>query len=186
EAPHRALPHLAVAVGVLQGMVELLLRPAVRLGLEPPVALRLGEGLAALLARVDGTLDARHSSDPQLLPSVLDVARRERRVPAKAPLPLRRLLLQHVTLHRPATQELPAGRHLEPFLRSAVCLLFRHLCLLTGAALLRSCSDPAPSPCCGRPGGAAARRRRSPSRPPPGASAGRGRAPDGSARAPGT
>src|SRR5207245_11074221 len=64
EAAEGALLVLAVAVRVGERVVDLLLRVAVRGLLEPPVALRLAEDLAALLARVDGTLDARHQRPP--------------------------------------------------------------------------------------------------------------------------
>ena len=65
EAAHRPLPVLAVAVGVDERVLDLLLGARVGLGLEAPVALGLLEDLAPLLARVDGSLDARHRpSDP--------------------------------------------------------------------------------------------------------------------------
>src|SRR5437588_4527572 len=60
ESPEGPLLVLAVTVGVGERVLDLLLRVAVRGLLQPPVALRLGENLAALLARVDGSLDARH------------------------------------------------------------------------------------------------------------------------------
>src|SRR3954454_9175360 len=57
---------LAVTVGVDERVLDLLLGVLVRALLDPPVALRLVENLAALLARVDGALDARHrSSSPE-------------------------------------------------------------------------------------------------------------------------
>src|SRR3954452_5666866 len=60
EPPECALLVLAVAVRVRERMVDLLLRIAVRGLLQPPVALRLAEDLAALLARRDRPLDSRH------------------------------------------------------------------------------------------------------------------------------
>src|SRR5262249_33010517 len=60
EPAERPLLRLAVAVRVGQRVVALLLGVAIGALLQPPVALRLGENLAALLARVDGTLDAGH------------------------------------------------------------------------------------------------------------------------------
>src|SRR5262249_6534282 len=53
EPPERPLPVLAVAVGIRHGVVELLLGAAVAGVLEAPVAARLLEHLAALLARMD-------------------------------------------------------------------------------------------------------------------------------------
>src|SRR5439155_21612554 len=61
QPAERALLRLAVAVGVDERVLDLLLRVAVARVLEPPVALRLLEDLAALLARVDRSLDARHA-----------------------------------------------------------------------------------------------------------------------------
>ena len=55
-----ALAHAAVAIGVLQAVLNLLLRALVDLRLQAPVAGGLVEDLAALLARVDGSLDACH------------------------------------------------------------------------------------------------------------------------------
>src|SRR5919198_6655059 len=65
EPAEGALPVLPVAVGVDERVIDLLLRVAVARLLEPPVALRLLEDLAALLARVDGPLYARHSAPPE-------------------------------------------------------------------------------------------------------------------------
>src|SRR6266536_4578315 len=64
QPPERPLLVLAVTVGVVERMLDLFLRVAVRGLLQPPVALRLAENLAALLARVNGTLDAWHSPIP--------------------------------------------------------------------------------------------------------------------------
>src|SRR3954447_1232008 len=60
ESAERALLVLAVAIRVRERVVDLLLRVAVGGLLQPPVALRLAENLAPLLARGDRTLDARH------------------------------------------------------------------------------------------------------------------------------
>src|SRR5919202_1964945 len=60
QAAEDALAVLAVPVRVDERVLDLLLRVAVRGLLQPPVAFRLLEDLAALLARVDGTLQARH------------------------------------------------------------------------------------------------------------------------------
>src|SRR5262249_3967772 len=60
EATELALLVLAIAVRVDERVLDLLLRVRVVRALEAPVALRLLENLAALLARVDGTLDAGH------------------------------------------------------------------------------------------------------------------------------
>ena len=60
ERPERPLLRLAVAVGVDERVLDLLLREAVARLLAPVVALRLLEDLGALLARVDGTLDPGH------------------------------------------------------------------------------------------------------------------------------
>src|SRR5207249_520784 len=58
------LLRLAVAVGVDERVLDLLLRPPVAGVLLAPVAARLLEDLAALLARVDRTLDAGHQRLP--------------------------------------------------------------------------------------------------------------------------
>src|SRR5581483_3776369 len=50
-------------------VLDLLLRAAVRLGLQPPVPPRLLEDLAPLLAGVDGSLDARHGAPSFLVPT---------------------------------------------------------------------------------------------------------------------
>src|SRR5207342_3004743 len=60
ELAERALLVLAVAVGVDERVLDLLLRVAVAPALEAPVALRLAENLAALLARVNRSLDPWH------------------------------------------------------------------------------------------------------------------------------
>src|SRR5206468_1989688 len=75
EAPEVALPVLPVAVGVDERVLDLLLRALVGLALEPPVALRLLEDLAPLLARVNRSLDARHLLPPQERQNVVPVAR---------------------------------------------------------------------------------------------------------------
>src|SRR5579862_907857 len=64
EAAKRALLVLAVAVGVDERVLDLLLRVLVVRALEAPVAFRLLEHLAALLLRVNGSLDARHRLTP--------------------------------------------------------------------------------------------------------------------------
>ena len=58
------LPDLAVAVGVDERVLDLLLRVLVVRLLEAEIPLRLVEDLAPLLAGADGTLDARHSLSP--------------------------------------------------------------------------------------------------------------------------
>src|SRR6185312_5054836 len=60
EPPERAFLRLAVAVGVDERVLDLLLRVAVARVLEAPVALGLLEDLAPLLAGVDGSLHTRH------------------------------------------------------------------------------------------------------------------------------
>src|SRR5919197_1625090 len=62
EAAEDALLSLPVAIGVDVGLQDLLLRLPVGGARLPAESLRLGEELAALLPRVDGTLDARHLS----------------------------------------------------------------------------------------------------------------------------
>src|SRR5581483_900408 len=66
EPAERALLDLAVAVRVDERVLDLLLGVAVMGVVEPPVALRLLEDLAALLLRVDGSLYARHQSIPSI------------------------------------------------------------------------------------------------------------------------
>ena len=117
------------------------------LRLDPPELVRgdfvdlLPEDLAPLLACMNRSLDAWHYLlPPEQLLDGAGVARGQRGVLAKAPLPLGRLLLQDVALHRPAPEQLAPRRQLEPLLRSAVCLLLWHLCL----RLPRSSSGPAP------------------------------------------
>src|SRR6188474_2048180 len=124
-----ALLVLPVTVGVDVGLHDLLLRLPVgdpRLPAEP---LRLGEELAALLARVDGSLDARHGS-PLLPEQPLDLARvlrGDRLVARERALALGALLLEVVALHRMTAQQLAAAGHLEALLRCFVRLLLRHL-----------------------------------------------------------
>src|SRR5205823_3238925 len=60
EAAELALLVLAVAVGVAERVLDLLLGVRVRALLDPPIALRLLEDLAALLARVNRSLDPWH------------------------------------------------------------------------------------------------------------------------------
>src|SRR5207249_9688155 len=62
EPPERPLLVLAVAVGVDERMVELLLGALVARVLQAPVAAGLLEHLAALLACVNRSFDARHPS----------------------------------------------------------------------------------------------------------------------------
>src|SRR3954465_15257207 len=64
EAAEDALLVLAVAVGVDERVLDLLLRVGVRGVLEPPVATCLLEDLAPLLAGVDGSFYARHLAQP--------------------------------------------------------------------------------------------------------------------------
>src|SRR5262249_36592886 len=122
--------------------------------------------LAALLARVNGALDAWHSSDllslAEELRDLAHVLLGDLRVLAEAALALRRLLFQQVALRSAAAQQLARRRHLEPFLRSAVCLLLWHRLW----SLPRSSSARAASPCfASRPSEAATRSARPPSRP---------------------
>src|SRR5262249_54826771 len=121
---------LAVAVGVDERVLDLLLRVAVARVLEAPVPLGLLEDLAALFARVNGALDAWHSSDllslAEELRDLAHVLLGDLRVLAEAALALRRLLFQQVALHSATAQELARCRHFEPLLRSAVCLLLWH------------------------------------------------------------
>src|SRR5437867_2232060 len=122
EAAERALLGLAVAIGVDERVLDLLLRVAVARLLEPPVALRVLQDLAPLLAGMDGSLDARQRlAPPQQFLDDVRVALGERVVLTERPLPLWTLLLQQVALHRAAAQHLARSRHFEPLLRSAVC-----------------------------------------------------------------
>src|SRR5215211_423338 len=162
-------------------MLDLLLRVAVRGLLEAPVPLGLPEDLAALLARVNRTLHSRHrSAPPEHLLDGLLVARRER-CALPSPLPLPWAALHQVTRRgspvAAAAQDFSRRGQLEPLLRSAVCLHLGHRLL----QLPRSSLVPAPSPCSARPGAAETRSDRSPSRPRPGASAGRVHARGGTA-----
>src|SRR5205807_3334660 len=158
ELPELALPHLPVAVGVDERVLDLLLGVTVVGAFTPPVALRLLEDLAALLVRVDGSLDPRHrSASSQHLLDRAAVAAGDLAILAEAALTLRRFLLQVVAPHRGPAQDLAAARHLELLPHGAPCLHFRHL-----VSLLRSSSALAASPCCVRPGGAGTRSARSP------------------------
>src|SRR3954470_19919048 len=159
EAPEGALLVLAVAVGVDQRVVDLLLGALVAGVLEAPVAARLLEHLAALLARVNGSLDSRPGLPPQQLLDLAHVRVRDRLVAPEGTLALRRFLLEQVGLRRFPPQELARSRHLEPLLRCAVCLLLWHLL----SSLRHSSSGPASSPCCDRPGEAGTLSARSPS-----------------------
>src|SRR5207237_2418836 len=113
ESPEGPLLVLAVTVGVGERVLDLLLRVAVRGLLQPPVALRLGENLAALLARVDGSLDARH-----LLPHfpAEQLAHRARvgsvnlAILPEPALPFLRLLLEVVALPRTPAEARDAAR----------------------------------------------------------------------------
>src|SRR5262249_51343672 len=146
-------------------------------------ALRLLENLAALLARVDGSLDAWHRlPDPEQLLDRLHVGLVHRHRLAEAALTLRRLLLEQVAAHRRPAHHLARSGHLEPLLRCALSLCLRHLV----SSLPRSSSVRAASSCSVRRGAAAARSGRSRSRPPPAASAGPAHAPGASSRGPGT
>src|SRR4029077_17611233 len=62
EPAEVALAHAPVAIGVLQAVLDLLLRALLDLRLQAPVAGGLGQNLAALLARVNGSLDAGHET----------------------------------------------------------------------------------------------------------------------------
>src|SRR5207248_9722023 len=128
EPPELALLVLAVAVRVDERVLDLLLRVLVRGLLEPPVALRLLEDLAALLARVDGPLHTGHRllPPPQELVDGLRVALREWQVAREEALTLLALLPQIMALHCAPAQQLARSRHLEPLLGSAVCLLLWH------------------------------------------------------------
>ena len=59
-----ALAHAAVAIGVLEAALDLFFGAAVARVLGAAVALGLLEDLAALLARVDASLDSRHVRTP--------------------------------------------------------------------------------------------------------------------------
>src|SRR5439155_8281976 len=117
ERAERPLLVLPIAVGVDERVLDLLLRVAVARLLEPPVALRLLEDLAALLARVDGALDAGHGLfHPQKLLDGLRIDAGDRLILPEATPPLRRLLLPAVALHRVPAQELACSGHPEALL----------------------------------------------------------------------
>src|ERR1044072_2509130 len=129
EPPEDALLVLAVPVGVDVGLHDLLLRLPVGDPRLPAESLRLGEELAALLARVNGPLDARHGS-PLLPEQPLDLAcvlRSDRLVVRERALALGALLLEVVALHRVAGAHLAAAGQLEALLRCSLRLLLRHL-----------------------------------------------------------
>src|SRR5262249_36697524 len=139
EPPEGALARLAVAVRVDERLVDLLLGALVARVLLAPVALRLLEHLAVLLARGNRSLDAWHRLRPP--EKALDVPRigvGDRLFATERPLPLRGLLLELVALHRVPAQELPRPRHLEPLPRGLVCLLLWH------SSLRLASSGPAP------------------------------------------
>src|ERR1051325_2894322 len=111
-------------------MVELLLRALVAGVLQAPVAAGLIEHLAALLACVDGPLDAWHRSAPsQQLPDGLLVALCGRpSLPNALPLGLP-VLHQVARRRRPvpsAVHQLALPGQPKPLLRCAVCLLLWH------------------------------------------------------------
>src|SRR5437879_3221 len=64
KLPELPLPHLAVAIRIGKGALDLLLGVRVVRLLESPVALGLAEDLAPLLAGVNGALDAGHFLTP--------------------------------------------------------------------------------------------------------------------------
>src|SRR5262249_16676869 len=128
QAAKRPLACLAVAIGVGQRFLELLLGPPVARVFLSPVASGLLGDLAPLLAGVARALDGRHRSAPsQESIHVADVAGRDVLLPTERPLPLGGLLLQVVALHRVAALELPRSRHLEPLVRRSARLLLWHL-----------------------------------------------------------
>src|SRR5262249_55762421 len=128
EPPKLALAVLSVAVRVSERMLDLLLGLAIARVLEAPVALRLLENLAALLARVDGSLDAWHRlPDPEQLLDRLHVGLVHRHRLAEAALTLRRLLLEQVAAHRRPAHQLARSGHLEALLGCALSLCLRHL-----------------------------------------------------------
>src|SRR5206468_4265781 len=88
------------------------------------------EELAALLASVDRSLDARHlfpPSAPQQAPHLALVLARDGLVARERALPLGALLLEVVALHRVPTEQLAAAGHFEALARCFVRLLLRHL-----------------------------------------------------------
>src|SRR5581483_6450582 len=66
ELTEGPLAHLPVAIGVDERPLDLLLRVPVMARLPAPVAVRLLEHLAALLLRVDRSLDSRHYLTPSI------------------------------------------------------------------------------------------------------------------------
>ena len=128
ELPERPLLVLAVAVGVGERVLDLLLGVRVVRVLEAPVPLRLLQDLAALLARRDRTLHPGHRlPQPQQALDGRHVRLGDRLVLAEAALTLRALVLEVVALHRVAADQLARSAHLEALLRSASRLHFRHL-----------------------------------------------------------
>src|SRR5215212_5836830 len=130
EPAEHALLVLSVTVGVDVGLHDLLLRLPVGDPRLPAESLRLGEELAALLARVDRSLDARHLSLPLLAeqpPHLALVLAGDRLVAPERALALSALLLEVVALHAVAAQQLAATAHLEALLGCFVRLLLRHL-----------------------------------------------------------
>src|SRR6185295_9211184 len=134
--------HAPVAIGVLQAVLNLLLRALVDLRLQAPVAGGLSQNLAALLARVNGSLDAGHESVPssaqaeQALDELL-VRVRDGLGLTEGALPLRRLLLQDVRAHGVTARELAAAGPLEALLGAGVGLHLWH------QVLVGSCSGAA-------------------------------------------
>jgi hypothetical protein len=122
EAAERALLALAVAVGVVVRLLDGLLRLAIGDGALADVALGAVEYLAALLARVDGSLDAGHCflllqlAAEQAL-DLADVALVHGLVVAEIPPALGGLLLEIVALHGVAPQHAARAGDLEPLLR---------------------------------------------------------------------
>src|SRR5207244_10822190 len=97
EPAERPLPVLPVSIRVDERVLDLLLGVLVGGLLDPPVALRLLENLAPLLACVDRALHSRHGlPPPQELVDDAGVAGSERVVATKQPLTLLALLLPDV------------------------------------------------------------------------------------------
>src|SRR5262249_26173904 len=128
EATELALLVLAIAVRVDERVLDLLLRVRVVRALEAPVALRLLENLAALLARVDGTLDAGHRL-PLSKESLDDVrvGRGDRLFLTERALQLRRLGTEVVALTRLPARQLSRPGHPKLLLCSRASLQLRHL-----------------------------------------------------------
>src|SRR6266540_3045083 len=116
EPPEDALLLLAVTVGVDVCMEDRLLGLAVGDVRLPDIALRLLERLAALLASVNGSLDALH---------FIGVCTRDGLVTAKCALTLLALLLQVVALHPMTAQDAAGPGHLEALLCRSLRFLFR-------------------------------------------------------------